>query len=64
MAELSFKQITDKLNEEFAGENRKLIFWYDANGEFAEDIDSLELVNASVCHLKGTCWMKVAERQK
>ena len=51
MAELSFKQITDKLNEEFAGENRKLIFWYDANGEFAEDIDSLELVNASVYHL-------------
>lgn len=52
MAELSFKQITDKLNEEFAGENRKLIFWYDANGEFAEDIDSLELVNASVYHLE------------
>ena len=51
MAELSFKQITDKLNEEFAGENRRLIFWYDANGEFAEDIDSLELVNASVYHL-------------
>ena len=52
MAELSFKQITDKLNEEFAGENRKLIFWYDTNGEFAEDIDSLELVNASVYHLE------------
>lgn len=51
MAELSFKQITDKLNEEFAGENRKLIFWYDANGEFAEDIDTLELENASVYHL-------------
>lgn len=52
MAELSFKQITDKLNEEFAGENRKLIFWYDAAGEFAEDIDTLELVNASVYHLR------------
>lgn len=52
MAELSFKQITDKLNEEFTGENRKLIFWYDANGEFAEDIDSLELANASVYHLR------------
>lgn len=52
MAELSFKQITDKLNDEFTGENRKLIFWYDANGEFAEDIDSLELVNASVYHLR------------
>ena len=51
MAELSFKQITDKLNEEFAGENRKLIFWYDAAGEFAEDVDTLELENASVYHL-------------
>ena len=37
MAELNFKQITDKLNEEFAGDTRKLIFWYDANAEFAED---------------------------
>ena len=52
MTELSFKQITDKLNEEFAGENRKLIFWYDANGEFADDVDSLELVNAKVYHLQ------------
>ena len=52
MAELNFKQITDKLNEEFAGENRKLIFWYDANADFAEDIDSLELANASVYYLK------------
>lgn len=51
MAELNFKQITDKLNNEFAGENRKLIFWYDANGEFAEDIDTLELTNAAVYHL-------------
>ena len=45
MAEMNLKQIAEKLNEEFAGENRKLIFWYDANGEFAEDIDTLELVN-------------------
>lgn len=52
MAELSFKQITDKLNEEFTGENRKLIFWYDANGEFVDDVDSLELVNAKVYHLQ------------
>ena len=52
MAEMSLKQITDKLNEEFAGENRKLIFWYDTNGEFAEDIDTLELMNAKVYHLR------------
>ena len=52
MAELNFKQITDKLNEEFQGNIRKLIFWYDANAEFAEDIDTLELNNAKVLHLE------------
>lgn len=52
MAELSFKQITDKLNTEFAGDVRKLIFWYDADGEFAEDVDALELQNARVYHLR------------
>ena len=51
MAELNFKQITDKLNDEFTGAFRKLVFWYDANAEFAEDIDSLELKNAKVLHL-------------
>ena len=51
MAELNFKQITDKLNDEFTGSVRKLIFWYDANAEFEEDVDSLELKNAKVLHL-------------
>ena len=52
MAELNLKQITDKLNSEFAGDVRKLVFWYDANAEFQEDIDSIELKNAKVLHLK------------
>ena len=52
MAELNFKQITDKLNSEFNGGVRKLIFWYDADGEFAEDVDALALENAKVYHLK------------
>ena len=51
MSELNLKQITDKLNTEFTGEVRKLVFWYDAGGEFAEDVDSLGLVNAEVLHL-------------
>ena len=38
MAELNFKQITDKLNAEFTGDVRKLIFWYDENAEFQEDV--------------------------
>jgi len=52
MAELSLKQITDKLNSEFAGEGRKLIFWYDDNAEFEEDINTLELEGAKVYILK------------
>ena len=52
MAELNLKQITDKLNSEFASDVRKLVFWYDANAEFKEDIDSIELENAKVLHLE------------
>ena len=52
MAELNLKQITDKLNNEFTGDVRKLVFWYDANAEFVDDVDSLELTNAKVLHLE------------
>lgn len=52
MAELNLKQITDKLNSEFTGEVRKLVFWYDANAEFADDVDTMDLVNAKVLHLE------------
>ena len=52
MAELNLKQITDKLNAEFVGDVRKLVFWYDANAEFQEDINTIELENAKVLHLE------------
>jgi len=52
MAELNLKQITDKLNDEFVGETRKLIFWYDANAEFLDDINTLEIPNAKVYRLE------------
>lgn len=52
MPELNLKQITDKLNAEFACDTRKLVFWYDEKAEFADDIDSLELVGAKVYHLE------------
>ena len=52
MAELNLKQITDKLNEEFLSEERKLVFWYDDNAEFLDEIDSLELENANVLRLE------------
>lgn len=52
MAELNLKQIIDRLNAEFTGDIRKLVFWYDDKAEFAEDIDSVELENAKVYRLE------------
>lgn len=52
LAELNLKQIVDKLNAEFAENTRKLVFWYDEKGEFAEDIDGIELANAKVYKLE------------
>lgn len=51
MAELNLDQITGKLNKEFQGDTRKLIFWYDDQGDFEDDIDSLKLENAKVYRL-------------
>ena len=52
MAELNLKQIIDRLNNEFTGDNRKLVFWYDDKGEFAEDMDSVVLDNAKIYRLE------------
>lgn len=52
MAELNLKQIIDKLNTEFVGDVRKLVFWYDAGAEFIQDIDTIELENAKVLKLE------------
>ncbi|PNV62530.1 BREX-1 system phosphatase PglZ type A [Clostridium sp. chh4-2] len=52
MAELNFKQIIDRLNAEFTGETRKLVFWYDDKADFAEDIDTVQLDNAKLLKLK------------
>ncbi len=52
MAELNLKQIIDRLNVEFTGETRKLVFWYDDKAEFEEDMDSVVLDNAKVYKLE------------
>lgn len=51
MAELNLKQIIDRLNTEFIGDTRKLVFWYDDKAEFEEDIDSVEFQNAKIYRL-------------
>ena len=40
MAELNLKQIIDRLNAEFVGDTRKLVFWYDDKADFAEDLET------------------------
>lgn len=52
MAEMNIKQIIDRLNAEFTGDTRKLVFWYDDNGEFVEDMQNVELEHAKVYYLQ------------
>lgn len=59
MTELNHKQIIDKLNTEFQSDTRKLVFWYDSNGEFVDDIDELKLNNTKVLILKKDNHFKV-----
>ncbi|GHV28788.1 DNA repair protein [Synergistales bacterium] len=48
MPTLDLNQITSKLNAEFAGDTRKLVFWYDDKAEFVDDIDTLEISGAKL----------------
>lgn len=43
MAELNLEQIIDRLNMEFTGDTRKQVFWYDDDGEFAENMKDIEM---------------------
>lgn len=52
MTEPNLKQITDKLNTEFTGETRKLVFWYDEKAEFADEINDITLDHAKIYLLK------------
>lgn len=52
MATLDLKQIIDKLNSEFVGDSRKLVFWFDEKAEFNEDIEQVVLTNAKVYRLE------------
>jgi len=49
---MDFKQIKDKLNNEFTGTGRKLVFWYDEKAGFIDDFDNIELDNAKLYKLE------------
>lgn len=51
MAELNLGQIEKKLNSEFESDSRVIIFWYDENKEFINDIEELSLNNAKKYYL-------------
>ncbi len=44
--------LEDTFNKELSeGKKRHIVFWYDDNGEFKEDIDALDLENAKILKL-------------
>ena len=40
---MEFQEIQDKLNALLIGEKRKVVFWYDDDAGYAEDVDNLQL---------------------
>ena len=62
MATLNLNQITERLNQEFSGEKRQLIFWYDATAEFQDEIDGLQLANAKIIKLTPNGFMLIKHR--
>ncbi len=55
---MKFKNIQEKLNEMFQGDSRQLVFWYDDNAEFCEEIKDLKLNNAQIYQLKEDNWLR------
>ena len=40
---MEFQEIQDKLNALLSGEHRKVVFWYDDDALYAEEVDQLQL---------------------
>jgi len=55
---MNLKYIQERLNEMFEGDSRQLVFWYDENAEFCEEIKNLKLNNAQAYHLKQDNWLR------
>ncbi|MDD4503804.1 MAG: BREX-1 system phosphatase PglZ type A, partial [Clostridiaceae bacterium] len=53
---MDLKSIQEKLNSEFKSSDRKLVFWYDDNAEFVDEVDFIILDNAKVYKLKPDNW--------
>ena len=51
MTDLNLSQIENKLNSEFNSNSRVLLFWYDKNQDFKDDINNIKLENAKIHYL-------------
>jgi hypothetical protein len=40
---MQLQDIQEKINELLAGTERKIVFWYDDDASYADDIDALQL---------------------
>ena len=59
MADINVQQIEEKLNQRFPDYGRrKIIFWFDPNQDFLEEIDSLVIQNAKIYHLENDAQFK------
>ncbi|MCK4258503.1 MAG: BREX-1 system phosphatase PglZ type A [Halanaerobiales bacterium] len=54
------KVLNKQLNQDLSdGKKRNLVFWYDEDSEFVEDIDKIELENAKLLKLSGNNAFKI-----
>lgn len=55
---MGINKIQDKLRSEFTGNERKIIFWYDENKKFEEEISNFSFDNAKIIVLDGFNYFK------
>jgi hypothetical protein len=44
---MNLTDIADKINFLLAGDDRKIVFWYDEEAEYIEEIDSISLAEGA-----------------
>lgn len=53
---MDLQEIQDKLNILLEGTERKIVFWYDDDAAYVEEIDQLELTGNSKIRVLFVCW--------
>lgn len=59
---MNIKQITDSLSKIYQEENKRIVFWYDTEGEFEEVLPSLDFADVSIIRLDETAALEVKIR--